>query len=803
MKTILTFLFIALSVTLSAQNGVVKGRVIDSKTKEAIIGANILAENNTGVATDINGDYTFNLLVGEHTLRFSFIGYTTKEISVTVSANQSLTLDVALENATLDLDFVVISAGKFEQDLGEVTVSMEVLKPNIIENKNTTSVDDILQQTPGVSIVDNEPQIRSGSGYSFGAGSRVMILMDDLPILSGDAGRPSWGFLPVENIEQIEIIKGASSVLYGSSALSGVINLRTAYPKDKPQTKITAYHGMYSDPQTKDSKYWQGQGMQSGIQFLHSRKIGNLDFVIGGNFMGDDGAFGPTINTNANGVVTDTSSSKFNPFKVDRYDAESRARMNVNLRYHSKKTPGLQYGINTNWLLSESLATLIWDNDTTGLYQAYAGSATRTKQVMGTVDPFVQYYTKKGGQHSLRGRWQKLDNDNDNDQGNFSDVFYGEYQYQQNFEAYGLKDFTTTFGLVGINTFGESQLYNGDNPDGKNTAKNYASYLQIDKTFFDRLTVSAGVRYEYYEINAENAQKPVFRSGINYRLGQATFLRASYGQGFRFPSIAEKYIQTAVGQLVIYPGADLQPETSYNAEFGVKQGFKIGEFKGFLDGAVFIQEYNNFIEFTFGRWTESINIEELFGFGFRSINTGRSRVTGYELSVLGTGKLGIFTINTLAGYTYTKPISTTPDFAYADGDPTANFQPVTYLSTSSNAENNILKYRIQHLGRADVELQHPRFLVGLSYRFQSAIQNIDEAFIFVDSIDPTINWGIEKWLDEHTEGIHIFDVRLGYFITESQRISIIVQNVTNLEYAIRPLSIESPRLTTLQYTIKF
>ena len=96
MKTILTFLFIALSVTLSAQNGVVKGRVIDSKTKEAIIGANILAENNTGVATDINGDYTFNLLVGEHTLRFSFIGYTTKEISVTVSANQSLTLDVAL-----------------------------------------------------------------------------------------------------------------------------------------------------------------------------------------------------------------------------------------------------------------------------------------------------------------------------------------------------------------------------------------------------------------------------------------------------------------------------------------------------------------------------------------------------------------------------------------------------------------------------------------------------------------------------------------------------------------------------------
>lgn len=803
MKFILTFLFIALTATLFGQNSVVKGRVSDSRTKETIVGANVLAENNIGVSTDINGDYLLNLAVGSHVLRFSFIGYSTKEISITLTANQTLSMDVALDAATLDLDFVVISAGKFEQDLGEVTVSMEVLKPSIIENKNTTSVDDILQQTPGVSIVDNEPQIRSGSGYSFGAGSRVMVLMDDLPILSGDAGRPSWGFLPVENIEQIEVIKGASSVLYGSSALSGVINLRTAYPKEKPETKITAYHGLYSNPKSINSKYWEGNGMQSGIQFLHSRKIGNLDLVIGGNFMGDDGAYGPIINYNQAGIAVDTASSKFNPFKVDRYDAESRVRMNVNLRYKSKKIPGLQYGINTNWLFSESLATLIWDNDTTGLYQAYAGSATRTKQLMGTVDPFVQFFNTKGGQHSLRGRWQKLDNNNDNDQGNFSDVFYGEYQFQQNFETYGINDFNATFGLVGINTYGQSQLYSGENTNGNNTAQNYASYLQLDKSFWERLTVSAGVRYEYYEINDENARKPVFRSGVNYRLGQATFLRASYGQGFRFPSIAEKYIQTAVGQLVIYPGDDLQPETSYNAELGIKQGFKIGEFKGFIDAAAFIQEYEDFIEFTFGRWKESISIDELFGFGFRSVNTGKSKVTGYEISLLGTGKIGVFTLNALAGYTYTKPVSTSPDFAYSDGDPTSNFQPVTYLSTSSNSDNNILKYRIQHLARADFEIQHPRFLVGLSYRFQSAIQNIDQAFIFVDEIDPTINWGIEKWLDEHTAGIHIFDVRLGYFITEAQRISIIVQNMTNLEYAIRPLSIESPRLTTLQYTIKF
>ena len=65
-------------------------------------------------------------------------------------------------------------------------------------------------------MVDGEPQIRSGSGFSYGAGSRVMVMVDDLPVLSGDAGRPTASSF--ENLEQIEVIKGASSVLYGSAA---------------------------------------------------------------------------------------------------------------------------------------------------------------------------------------------------------------------------------------------------------------------------------------------------------------------------------------------------------------------------------------------------------------------------------------------------------------------------------------------------------------------------------------------------------------------------------------------------------
>ena len=121
---------------------------------------------------------------------------------------------------------------------------MEVLKPKLIENKNTRSIETVLDYTPGLNILDNEPQIRGGSGFTFGVGSKVAILIDDMPMISGDAGRPYWDLIPVENIEHIEVIKGASSVLSGTSALSGAIHIMTASPKQGTGDQIHHLHGI-------------------------------------------------------------------------------------------------------------------------------------------------------------------------------------------------------------------------------------------------------------------------------------------------------------------------------------------------------------------------------------------------------------------------------------------------------------------------------------------------------------------------------------------------------------------------------
>ena len=584
----------------SSWSQTVQGRVLDS-ANQPVIGA-YLTNGVVTVATDLDGAYTLTLKPGAHTLMCSFIGMAKQEFKVELTDGQTVNWNPVMTSAAEALGLVVVSAGRFEQDASEVTVSLEVLKPALVENKATTTLETAIEQTPGVSLVDGEPQIRSGSGFSYGAGSRVMVLVDDLPVLSGDAGRPTWGFLPLENLEQIEVIKGASSVLYGSAALSGVINIRTRYPDARPLTRVSLQHGVYSDPQSTEGKYWEGSLQQSNLRFLHSQQLGGWDIVVGGNVLGDDGYKGPEIFLDSLTGTLDTASMAYNPLQVNRWGANSQARFNVNLRRRDTGIEGLKFGLNTNWQKGESLNTLIWERAYDGLYGSTDGAATRTRQLVGTVDPYIEYLSPGGTQHSLRNRWQRLNNQNDNGQSNSSHVFYSEYQIQQRGDAWGLDNLVLTGGAVHQLTLGQAELYSGGRPDGVNKARNVSAYLQADQKVGERLNLSAGTRFEHFSINDSTASKPVFRAGLNFQAAEATWFRTSVGQGFRFPTIAEKFIRTGVGPLQVYPSNDLRPETAINIEAGLKQGLKVGGFQGFVDVAGFYQQYEDFIEFTFGRW---------------------------------------------------------------------------------------------------------------------------------------------------------------------------------------------------------
>src|ERR1035437_5800918 len=272
MKKTFTLLFcIQVAGSIFAQNAFIKGSISDFKTKETIVGASVVVDNATGTATDINGFYFFKMPAGKHKIEFKYIGYKSQIKNIVAKENDTLRANVVLEADSKNLDIVVVSAGKFEQKLSDVTVSMEVTTPSLIEHKAATSIDKAVDQVPGVNMMDGQANIRGGAGWSYGAGSRVLIMVDEMPMLTAHQGDANWSFLPIENCEQVEVIKGASSALFGSSAMNGVINFRTGYAKDEPETKIIVSGGAYDKPMRKELVNWWNGGnpTYSGLNFYH------------------------------------------------------------------------------------------------------------------------------------------------------------------------------------------------------------------------------------------------------------------------------------------------------------------------------------------------------------------------------------------------------------------------------------------------------------------------------------------------------------------------------------------------------
>ncbi|HTA61950.1 MAG TPA: hypothetical protein VK835_05820, partial [Bacteroidia bacterium] len=137
----------------------------------------------------------------------------------------------------------------------------------------------------------------------------------------------------------------------------------------------------------------------------------------------------------------------------------------------------------------------------------------------------------------------------------------------------------------------------------------------------------------------------------------------------------------------------------------------------------------------------------------------------------------------------------------------ANNNALTYKRTSMDTTNHVLKYRYKHMIKADVEFKIYRFGLGISYRYYSKMQNVDSAFASLEVATKVLSQyiypikGLSFW--QGHSGYHIFDARLNYKITPRQRISLVCNNLFNVAYMLRPMKIEPPRTTAIQYIYEF
>ena len=172
---------IILSHQLKAQE--ITGIVRDGITKEALIGVNIILDGKGISSSDFDGKFKIKTSIGSHEIIFKFIGYKEEKINLNLSSNQIKNIVVEMNEDAELIKTVIVSAGKFEQRIEETTVSVEVIKPGLISDKNTTNIQTAIDQVPGVNITDGQANIRGGSGWSYGAGTRVQVLVDDMPLI--------------------------------------------------------------------------------------------------------------------------------------------------------------------------------------------------------------------------------------------------------------------------------------------------------------------------------------------------------------------------------------------------------------------------------------------------------------------------------------------------------------------------------------------------------------------------------------------------------------------------------------------
>ncbi|HSR16347.1 MAG TPA: TonB-dependent receptor plug domain-containing protein, partial [Gemmatimonadales bacterium] len=255
---ILVMLLGPVSLPAQTATGSLSGTVSDATTGRPLAGARIILRGTLlTTEADSAGRFRFGRLEpGTYLLRAAAVGYTSDTLpSIALGAGESRTIAIGLSPQPLELPSLVVTASRRVERIEEAQASIAVLSQDELFRRNVLSVQQALEFVPGVtfngaSSQDPQIDIRGATGIARGVGSRVLTLLDGHPALSADGGEALFKALPLLDVEQVEVVKGAYSALYGSNALGGVVNVLTTRVPDRPQTSARAYYGVYT-PQSE------------------------------------------------------------------------------------------------------------------------------------------------------------------------------------------------------------------------------------------------------------------------------------------------------------------------------------------------------------------------------------------------------------------------------------------------------------------------------------------------------------------------------------------------------------------------
>ncbi|PIU45066.1 MAG: TonB-dependent receptor [Ignavibacteriales bacterium CG07_land_8_20_14_0_80_59_12] len=610
--------------------GSIKGIVIDVKTKEPLIGVNVVIEGTTlGAATAPDGSYVIIAVPGgKYKLMASMMGYMTVVKNVEVRAGGTVTVDFELKENVLELGAVVVSGTRTPHFIKDAPVRTEVITARMIEQKAAPNLYEALEGVPGIRVEQQCSYCNFSIVRMQGMESgHCQVLIDGQPIYSGLAGVYGLQQLPTANIERIEVVKGAGSALYGSSAIAGVINIITKQPTAEPFIEAACSFGTANtnnytlaasrkvgtmDVMVTAQKNTANEIDEDGDGFTDRVKSDNLALGLmlnAYNILGDDrlSFTGRTLNESRQGGELATWENPFAPsaenIKTTRYE--------TGIGYKNRFRYGNEITLNFGYTLHHRNAT----ND------AFLGDYEAIHGTLPTIDEMQPYLADEN-------------------------LYVVDFNYSHPFASHRLLG-GVQYSHNKLEETGRYVIVDDTDPDYGGTytsesekhADDLGAYLQDEVAISDALELVLGARYDIHhsQDNFGGSGKVAPRERIKLDYDEQAFsprfavrlkaspkftLRGSVGTGFRVPYGFSEDLHLCSGSPRVNKPAGLKPEKSVSFNLGADYS---GE-RFTANANLFRTNLHNKIGFT-----DASEVSKRMGYTYEWDNIGDAYTQGIEL----------------------------------------------------------------------------------------------------------------------------------------------------------------------------
>ena len=722
--------------------GEITGKIYDSKTNEPLSYVNVMVVGTVlGDVSDENGAFKITKVpIGLHKVRATFIGYNMKVVdNVLVSYNRETTVDVAMSEAAIISEDIVITASRREQTANIAPASVGIITADDIKNKSITTFDQAIEAAPSVQMTRSSGSnvqsvsIRGSSEVAgAGVGNRVLLLIDGRPALSPESGGALWNLVPTNSIERVEVVKGAYSSLYGSNAMGGVINVITKKPVLKPYTKVQAEYGFYD--QAPSYTGYTTFNDYNTLEISHSQKVDNFSFLVDAGRKSNDGH---------------RESTGF-----EMYNVYGKAV------YNFSNNRNIQLSSNYNWIHNDYPAT--WRS----FIEAYTvGDAKKdNRQNRHELSTDLYYYAIPSTSIKYSSRFYYYQNYSEytfwNDPNNAANI--NESIGRETIQTHRLGNVSQidyyvgkTHYLIGGTDF-QYDLTDARPADvlyGKHQAMNIAGYIQDEIKLHQKFITTIGMRYDYNKIingYCEGNFSP--KISMVYSINDDWSVRTLFSQAYRNPSVAERYIQFEQGGGIRFTqDPDLKSEKLF-ASFELGTKFRATEYTAF-DISYFYNDYKDLIAYV------AVPDSSLL---YKVINLNRARMQGLE-----------FNFNLYCKHYYTASFG----YTYLDAkdvSKNAGQNDVGYA-----LGNHDLPYKVKHSLNFNSDAFYGIFAWNVNGRYNSAIKEV--------SIYPGSEPG----------AFFVFNSKLSCKFGPGRSVYIAVNNIGNMQYE----EIERYRMPGRSYTI--